>query len=163
MACPAQSSLSLWQSPVRLLSLSLSLPLTDCNKNHSFFLLIGGNNLISVSFYSLVKGTLQIWISFPDKEQEEGGPNNFSLSFCLYLIYGFTWTLGNAAALTSNITLSYKPAFWCCRDQRLAGGTLAKWRWQRVHMCMSVRFQRGSGKTSVWARSDTSEQPKRPR
>lgn len=41
-----------------------------------------------------------------------------SFSPCLYLIYGYTWTLGNAAVPTSNITLSYKLSFWCCWDQR---------------------------------------------
>ena len=84
----------------------------------------------------------------------EGGVGGFFFSFCLYLIYGFTWTLGNAAAPTSNITLSYKPAFWCCWDQRLTAqrlpnedgsGCICAWVWDFKEAAEKVAF--GLGQT----------------
>lgn len=81
---------------------------------------------------------------------------SLSLSLCLYLIYGFTWTLGNAAAPTSNITLSYKPAFWCSWDQKLTAarlpsedgsGCICAWVWDFKEAAGGKKVAFGLGQT----------------
>lgn len=61
------------------------------------------------------------------------------------LSYGLTRTLGNAAAPTSNITLSYKPGFDVAKIKGCSGA--AEPRWQRGCMCARGRgFKEAAGK-----------------
>lgn len=144
------------------------------NKKKIFTSFIGGNNFISVAFFiTVVKrliANLNLISQIKNKKKRiwEWGVLNEGVGgiFFLFLLISYLWIYldaGECCCTNFKHYLILQTSLLMLLRSEAHSTALAKRRWQRVHMCMSVRFQRGSRKSSVWARSDTSEQPKRPR
>ncbi len=157
-------------SSVLVPSSRLSPPLTDFNKIRSFFLSFEGTIWLVCPFTVVKRHTANLNLISQIKNKKrriwEGGWKKGKGDFFLFLLISYLWIYldaGECCCTNFKHYLILQTSLLMLLRSEAHSTALAKRRWQRVHMCMSVRFQRGSRKSSVWARSDTSEQPKRPR
>ena len=106
-----------------------------------------------------------MWLNYQDPEQEEvdvgsrrtdggwlavsGGSSFLSLSLSLLLVISYLWIYldtGECCCTNFKHYLILQTSLLMLQRSEAQCGALAKLRWQQIHMCVSVRFQRGGRK-----------------